>query len=120
MSVRSTIMAGMVTAHSGSRKNGGTTRIAEIAITKYWMQPSSSSIPKLDACSRRNIGSHSGVRPPMTCSAPQVMQIAVAALQTRWISPPSRPRLSTSTTSETAAKTMVTVTKAGKLSRAIA
>ena len=48
------------------------------------------------------------------------MQIAVAALQTRWMSPPSRPRLSTSTTSETAAKTMVTVTKAGKLSRAIA
>ena len=95
------------------------TKIAEIAITKYWMAPSTSSMPKLGACSRRSIGSHSGLRPPITCSAPQVMQIAVAALQTRWTIPPSRPRPNTSTTSETAAKTMVTVTKAGKLSRAI-
>jgi len=64
----------------------------EIAMAKYWMHPSSSSIQKLGACSRRSIGSHSGLRPPIACKAPQVMQIAVATLQMRWIDPAEQTR----------------------------
>ena len=118
MSVRSTIMTGMVTAHSGTRNSGPITTIADTAITKYWMQPSSSSRPNIGPCSWRSIGSHSGLRPAIACSVPQVRQIEVAALRTRPTRPASNPRLRMFITRETAPKITATVKKAAKLSRA--